>query len=118
MPSTTRTTLLLVATMALLIVGITMGAELEDSKTNLRLNNLNRLLTEGCPTGSVADGQACSSGADCASGYCVTVGPSSRVCNSGCGTSFVATGDDCSCCSGAQSGSDDGNGNSACLSPP
>lgn len=116
MPSTTRTTLLLIATMALLIVGTSMA-------TNLRLNQqlqLNRLLNEGgCATGAGATNDACSSSADCASGYCAGTSPGTSQCQASCvaDTGAVPTGDDCSCCSGLQN---DGNsfGHAACSASP
>lgn len=103
MPATTRTTLLLVATVALLVVGTTMASK-NGLVTRLRQQQ-RQLLTEGCPTGTGATNDACTSGADCASGYCFKNNDNTGTyyCWSNCGgfTFPVASGDGCSCCSGA-----------------
>ena len=119
MPSSTRSMLLLAATVALLMVGTTMAAP--QSKTGLRVTNLKRLLNEGptsCGTGGTnADGAACNAGAECASGYCQATAPNTGSCQASCvpDGSVAFLGDvHCSCCSGQGDGVDHGWGLEVC----
>ena len=114
MAFTTRTTVLLVATMALLIVGTTMA-----SKTGgLRLQRQRLLVEDSCASGSFADNAQCTSGSVCSSGYCINFGTGFNICRPNCATdgSFVPIGDGCSCCSGVEDGNDAGGGKSTCIS--
>lgn len=121
MPSSTRSMLLLAATVALLMVGTTMAAR--PSKTGLRDTNLQRLLVEGAPGptcaagGSTADGSYCNGGADCSSRSCEALSPGQTACHATCvpDGNAVILGDGCSCCSGQGDGSDPGFGIEFCL---
>lgn len=118
MSCTTLRWSVLAATVALLVVGAATVAA-EEKAGNLRLQ---RLLTESsCTTGTTAIGEQCTTGSDCASGYCVNVVTDVNMCNNVCavGTMYVSVGDDCSCCEAgvARADTDNGYGQTRCAFP-